>query len=111
MEYQKIINLLDNTPDQLSKFRTKNWIERNDQSRGVYSTSSDIRFKSKMLKSSVCDSSDASVLFKGTITISGTGANAAERQADERNKGAIFKNCAIFTKYYMHKWKKHYRNR
>ena len=99
MEYQKIINLLDNTPDQLSKFRTKNWIERNDQSRGVYSTSSDIRFKSTMLKSSVCNSNDASIFVKGTIKISGTWANAAERQADERNKGAIFKNCAIFTKY------------
>ena len=72
MEYQKIINLLDNTPDQLSKFRTKNWIERNDQSRGVYSTSSDIRFKSTMLKSSVCNSNDASILVKGTIKISGT---------------------------------------
>ena len=35
MGYQKIINLLGNTPNQLSKFRTKNWIEINDQSRGV----------------------------------------------------------------------------
>ena len=35
MEYQKIINLLDNTLNQLSKFKTKNWIEINDQSRGV----------------------------------------------------------------------------
>ena len=34
-EYQRIINLLDNTPDQLSKFKTKNWIEKNDQSRGL----------------------------------------------------------------------------
>ena len=72
MEYQKITNLLDNTLNQLSKFRTKNWIEINDQSRGVYSTSSDIRFKSPMLKSSVCNSNDASILVKGTIKISGT---------------------------------------
>ena len=35
MENQKIMNLLDNTPNQLSKFKTKNWIEINDQSRGV----------------------------------------------------------------------------
>ena len=54
MEYQKIINLLDNTPNQLSKFRTKNWIEINDQSRGVYNVDSDIRFKTAMLKSSLC---------------------------------------------------------
>ena len=44
MEYQKIINLLDNTSNQLSNFRTKNWIEINDQSRGNYNANSDIRF-------------------------------------------------------------------
>ena len=59
MEYQKIINLLDNTPNQLSMFRTKNWIEINDQSRGVYNTNTDIRFKSTLLKSSLRDYSDA----------------------------------------------------
>ena len=59
MEYQNIINLLDNTPNQLSKFKTKNWIEINDQSRGVYNTNSDIRFKTTVLKSSLCDYSDA----------------------------------------------------
>ena len=58
MEYQKIINLLDNTSNQLSKFRTKNWIEINDQSRGVYNTNSDNRFKTTMLKSSLCYYSD-----------------------------------------------------
>ena len=36
MEYQKIINLLDNTPDQLSKFRTKYWVEISDDSRETY---------------------------------------------------------------------------
>ena len=49
MEYRKIIYLLDNTQNQLSKFRTKNWIEVNDQSRGAYNTSSDIRFKDQSL--------------------------------------------------------------
>ena len=96
MEYQKIIHLLDNTSNQLSKFRTKNWIEINDQSRGVYNTNSDIRFKTTMLKSSLCDYSDAYILVKGTITITGAGADAAARQADERDKGVIFKNCAPF---------------
>ena len=38
MEYQKIINLLDNTPNQPSKFRTKNWVEVNDEARGAYNT-------------------------------------------------------------------------
>ena len=49
-----------------------------------------------MLKSSLCDYSNAYILVKGRITITGTGADAAARQADERNKGAIFKNCALF---------------
>ena len=47
-----MINLLDNTPNQLSKFKTKIWIEINDQSREVYNTNSDIRFNTAMLKSS-----------------------------------------------------------
>ena len=65
MEYQKIVNWLDNTPDQLSKFRTKNWIEINDQWRGVYSTGNYIRFKTTMLKSSLYDYSDAYILVEG----------------------------------------------
>ena len=40
MEYQKIRNLLDNTSNQPSKFRTKNWIEINDESRGRYNDNS-----------------------------------------------------------------------
>ena len=49
MEYQKIKNLLNNTPNQLSKFRTKNWIEINYQSRGVFNVNSDIRFKTSLV--------------------------------------------------------------
>ena len=48
MEYQKIINLLDNAPNQLSKFRTKNWVEINDESRGTYNTGAHIKFKTTM---------------------------------------------------------------
>ena len=49
-----------------------------------------------MLKSSICDYSDAYILAKGRIKISGKGDDAAARQANERNKGAIFKNFAPF---------------
>ena len=45
MEYQKIVNLLGNASNQPSKFKTKNWVETNDQSRGGYTTGSDIKFK------------------------------------------------------------------
>ena len=88
--------LLDNPPNQLSKFRTKSWIEINDQSRAMYNVNSNIRFKNTMLKSSLCDYSDAYILVKGRITITREGAGDAAKQADERNKGVIFKNCAPF---------------
>ena len=96
MEHQKIANLIDNTSNQPSKFRTKNWVEINNESRGAYNVNSQIKFKTTMLKSTLCDNSDAYILVKGTITINGRGADAAARQADERNKGVAFKNCAPF---------------
>ena len=49
MEYQKIVNLSDNTLDQPSKFRTKNWVEINDESKESYGTGSDIKFKLQCL--------------------------------------------------------------
>ena len=96
MEYQKTINLLDNTPNQPSEFRTKNWVEIKDDSRGTYNTNSQttmLNYKTTMLKSSLCDYSDAYILVKGTITIAGEGDNAAAKQADKRNKGVISKTA------------------
>ena len=96
MEYQEIANLIDNTSNEPSKFRTRNWVEINDESRGAYNVDSQINFKTTMLKSSLCDYSDAYIHVKETITINGRGADAAARQADERDKGVSFKNCAPF---------------
>ena len=96
MEYQKIANLIDdNTPNQPSKFRTRNWIEINDESRGVYNVNSQIKFKTTMLKSGLCYYSDAYILVKGTITVNNTAAQGAA--ANNTNKEVIFKNCAPFT--------------
>ena len=97
MEYQNIANLLDTESNQPSKFRTRNWVQINDESRGTY-TSNDIRFKTTMLRSTLCDYADACILVKGTITITGAGNDDATKQADERGKGVTFKNCAPFTK-------------
>ena len=55
IEHQEIINLLDNQTTQPSKFRTKKWVEINDDSRRTYSTNSQIKFKTPMLKSNLCD--------------------------------------------------------
>ena len=97
MEYQKIPNLIDDASNQPSTFRTKNWVEINDESRETNNVNSQIKFKTTMLKSSLCDYSGAYILVKGNITTTGAGDNAAARQADERNKGVAFKNCAPFT--------------
>ena len=96
MEYEKTANLIDDTSNQPSKFRTKNLVEINDESRGAYNVNSQIKFKTTMLKSSLCDYSDAYILVKGRITIAGEGDNAAARHLDERDKGVAFKNCAPF---------------
>ena len=85
MKYQKIANLLESTSDNPSKFRTTNWVEINEESRGNYANS-DIRYV------------DSYILAKGTIKITGEGADAAAERADERDKGVTFKNSASFTK-------------
>ena len=95
MEYQKIINLLDNASNQPSKFRTKNWVEISDESRGTYNTNTRIKSKTTMLKSSLCNYSDAYILVKGKITVNNTA--AADADANNTNKKVIFKNCASFT--------------
>ena len=64
MEYQKIENLIDDASDQPSKFKANNWVEINDKPRGTYSVNSQIKFKTTMLKSSLCDYSDAYILVK-----------------------------------------------
>ena len=95
MEYQKIANLIDDPSNQPSKFRTRNLVEINDESRGAYNVNSQIKFKTTMLKSSLCDYSDAYILAKGTISVNNTAAQGAA--ANNTNKKVIFKNCAPFT--------------
>ena len=96
MEYQKIANLIDDdASNQPSKFRARNWIEINDESKGAYNVNSQIKFKTTMLKSSLCDYSDAYIFVKGTITVNNTAAQGAA--ANNTNKKVIFKTCALFT--------------
>ena len=76
---------------------TRNWVEINDESRGTC-TGNSIKFKTTMLRSNLCNYVDAYILVNGTITITGAAADAVARQADERDKGVTFKNCAPFIK-------------
>ena len=94
MQYQKIANFLDSASNKPSKFRTRNWIEINDDIRGAYSPNKQIRFKTAMLRSSLCDYSNAYILVKGNITVTNTTAVAA---ANNTNKKVIFKSCSPFT--------------
>ena len=86
---------MDNTSNQAPKFRTKNWVEINGELRGMYNTNSEIKFETKMLKSSLCDWSDAYILVKGNKTVNNTAAAGAA--ANNTNDKVIFKSCAPFT--------------
>ena len=94
MEYEKIAHLLDSASNKLSKFRTRNWVEINDDIRSAYSPNKQIRFKTAMVTSSLCDYSDAYILVKGNVSVSNTGTATAPTN---RNKKVIFTNCAPFT--------------
>ena len=96
IEYQKIANLLNDETNQSYKFRTRNSVEINDEARGTYSPNKQIKFKTSMLRSSLCDYSDAYILVKGNITVNNTAADGAN--ANNTNKKVIFKNCAPFTR-------------
>ena len=77
--------MLENAPNHQTKFRTKNWVEINDESQRTYNTNSQIKFKTSMLRSNLCNYSDAYILVNGTIT--GRGNN---------NIQVVFKNCVPF---------------
>ena len=87
--------MLDNASNQPSKFRTKNWVEINDESRGGYNVNSQMKFKTTILKFSLCDYSDAYILVEGTITVADTSDSGASTK--NTSKKVMFKNCAPFT--------------
>ena len=91
MEYQKITNLLSTTSDNVSRFITKKWVEFHDQSgNNRYNPIKQIRFKTSMLRSNLCDFSDAYIVVKGTITVTGT------TSGNRKNRPLAFKNNAPF---------------
>ena len=97
MEYQTITNVLGTTPAEVPRFINKKWIEVHDQSGNAenrYKPSKQIRFKALMLRSDLCDFSDAYIVVKGTITLTKTD---RRRFIDIRNRFLAFKNNASFT--------------
>ena len=92
MECQNIINLLDNKPNQISKFTLKTWVEINDDLRETYNTNSQIKFKTLILKSRLCDYSDSYILVSGNIifVVGGTDGEARAAKENNNNKQVIF---------------------
>ena len=88
METQKIVNLLNNSENEYSKFATKKWYLIDNESKGNYSHENPIKFLTSSLEPSLCDYSDAYILVTGNINVVG---------ADDNTKVA-FKNCAPFRK-------------
>ena len=92
MEYQKITNLLGATPDEVPRSIIKKWIEVHDQSGNAedrYKPSKTIKFKTSMLRSDLCDFSDAYIVMKGNITVTNP-------DNDAYNKTLALKNNAPF---------------
>ena len=77
MQYQNITNFLDNTANQQTKFRTKNWVEINDDAHGTYDTNSKIKLKTSILNYSLYDYSDAYIIMSITIMVPNAGGAAA----------------------------------
>ena len=91
MEFQKIANLFDATSDDkdLPRFVTKKWIEVYDQSEKNYNPNKEIRIKTSMLRSDLCNFSDVHIFVEGNIIV--TNLDSAKR-----NKAVAFKNNAPF---------------
>ena len=89
------MNLLDNTPNQRPRSKTKNWVEINDDARGMYNTNTQIKLKTSMLKSS-CDYGDTHILVKGTILIALVPSLTANTNNNKKKKSCIQKLCSIY---------------
>ena len=88
MEYQKTVNLLDTTSDNIPKFITKKWIEVYDQPGNAEDRckpGKQIRFKISMLKLDLCDYSDACIVAKGTINVADPNNNAYDKKLAFKN--------------------------
>ena len=93
MEYNKINNLLGSQSEKLSKFVTREYVRVNSLS-NTYNENKSIRFKTPILRSDLCDYTDAYILINGTITV--TAAEGANNIRDKKNRPLIIKNDAPF---------------
>ena len=88
METQKIVNLLNSSENEFSKFATKKWYVIDSETNGAYSHENPIKYLTKSLESNLCDYSDAYILVAGNIIVA----------VGDANTKVAFKNCAPFRK-------------
>ena len=97
IENQKIVNLLNDSVNESTKFATRKWYVINDQNNGQYGRGNEndatIEFDTKVIKPNLCDYSDAYILVTGDIKVAGVAANT----------NVAFKNCGPFTRCVTHK--------
>ena len=91
--------MLENTPNQLTKFRAGNWVEINDKSQPAYNNNSNennnnIKFKKSMIRPNLCDYNDAYIFVKETVAVPNSAAEGAA--VNDTNKEVVFKYCAPF---------------
>ena len=104
METQKIVNLLNGSDNENSKFATKKWYVIDNDAKGNYSKDHPITFLKNSLESSLCDYSDAYILVTGNITVTrtiaagGAGNDPQRKQPLDAATQVVFKNCAPFEK-------------
>ena len=98
METQKIINLLNGSDNENSKFATKKWYIIDNESKGNYSHHNPIKFLTSSLESSLCDYSDAYILVTGNITVTRTivGDPVQRKQVLTEATQVVFKSWAPF---------------
>ena len=93
MEYQNSTNLLGTTPNEMLRSITKKWVEVHEQSGDAndrYKPNKPIRFKTSMLRSDLCDFSDAYIVVKGTITVTNPDNNVYDKKLAFKNNHCLF---------------------
>ena len=95
METQKIVNLLNGSDNENSRFATKKWYIIDSESNGNYSQNDQIKFLTRSMESSLCDYSDAYILVTGNIAVTRTTAGDAVQRKQQLDAFSIYKLCTI----------------
>ena len=98
METQIIVNLLNGSDNENSKFATKKWYVIDSESNGNYSKDEEIKFLTRSIESSLCDYSDAYILVTGNIAVKKKNDADTDNIDITRATQVVFKNCAPFKK-------------